>query len=146
MNCNQRGASFLVISQVLFWVIEKSKIAIIEKIKKKKDVDISEEFGALKDLWKKWIEKQKTEYYPEWVKEFSFPSHFSYAEFIDRSEEILCDLQLEDLMITFQEQKAAARRRVFRNKLHRTFLEKSLLLKAFRCLLIKKGGNPPEIL
>ncbi len=80
----------------------KTKIAILEKIKEKKDIEISEEFSFLKDLWKKWLEKQKkSERFPDWVKDFSFPSYFSYSDFIDRSEEILADLQLEDLMTAF---------------------------------------------
>ncbi len=89
-----------------FLAEEKNKIAILEKIKEGKNVDFSEEFSVVKNLWKKWIQKEKkTSFYPQWINEFSFSPYYSYFEFIGFSEEILQDLQLEDLMVVFSGKK-----------------------------------------
>ncbi len=81
---------------------EGYKIAGLEDARQGNILDLSIEFDVAQVFWSQWILEQRKESAPlEWLSEPPFESSFSYADFLQQSEEILRDVSLMDLVIAF---------------------------------------------
>ncbi len=80
----------------------KSKVETLEQAKLGNILDFSSELEISQASWRQWIQEQnKAEIPTEWSRDPPFESSFSYVQFLDRSERILQDICLVDLIIAF---------------------------------------------
>lgn len=71
-------------------------LEVLSRIKEGKEVDLSEHFNALHNLWSHWVESEKAKGIVE----------EEYEEFLNQSEQALQEIKIEDLMTLVQKKSS----------------------------------------